>query len=199
MSESLYGPMVAVLAHRFGVQFQLWDTGGGCDALVGEFPDDVKVYLTDAPSSPNGKECKITDCPTRRRFGESTVGFAVGVYHDDGQTQVAYAEYPTATTTALPEIVSEQLLRSAGVAAYVVPAAPRQRTASYLVESHPDAATRSPSYPLAGHQRVTTPPVTTPAPLDLSQLYVTFTVCDVCGALVHDDLLHGTWHDRSNG
>lgn len=171
MSESLYGPMVAVLAHRFGVEFQLWDTGGGCTALVGEFPDDVKVYLTDAPSSPNGQECKITDCPTRRRFGESTVGFAVGVYRDDGQTQVAYAEYPTAATTALPEIVSEQLW----CARPVVPAAPRQRTASYLVESHPDAE-----------------------PLDLTQLYVTFTVCDLCGALVHDDLLHGTWHDRSN-
>jgi hypothetical protein len=179
MSESLYGPMVAILAHRFGVEFALTDTGGGCTALVGEFTDDLKVYLTDAPSSPNGQECQITNTPTRLRLGESTVGFAVGVYHDEGQTQVAYAEYPTATTTALPEIVSEQLLEADPLFDYsvraVVPAAAGQRTASYLVESHPDAE-----------------------PLDLSQLYVTFTVCDVCGALVHDDLLHGTWHDRSN-
>jgi len=46
------------------------------------------------------------------------------------------------------------------------------RTASYAVEQHPDAP-----------------------PLDLSQLYVSFAVCNLCGALVHDDLLHGTWHD----
>lgn len=29
--------------------------------------------------------------------------------------------------------------------------------------------------------------------LDLS---VTLDVCGTCGAVVHDDLLHGTWHDQ---
>lgn len=47
-----------------------------------------------------------------------------------------------------------------------------KRTASYAVEFHPDAEN------------------------DLSTLHVTFDVCDRCGALVHDDLLHGTWHDQ---
>jgi hypothetical protein len=47
------------------------------------------------------------------------------------------------------------------------------RTADYAVELHPEAD-----------------------PLDLTQLLVTFMVCELCGAIVHDDLLHGTWHDR---
>lgn len=46
------------------------------------------------------------------------------------------------------------------------------RTATYAVEFHPDA------------------------PTDLATLGVTFNVCELCGAIVHDDLLHGTWHDR---
>lgn len=47
-----------------------------------------------------------------------------------------------------------------------------KRTASYAVEFHPDA------------------------PMDLGSMYVTFEVCDRCGAIVHDDLLHGIWHDQ---
>lgn len=110
--ESLYGPMVDVLREAFGVEFELWDTGGGCTALVGEFESDVSVYLTDAPNAPKGHEATITDCPTRRRLGESNVGFAVGVYRDEGSTQAAYGEYPTAMTTALPVIVTEQLRKA---------------------------------------------------------------------------------------
>lgn len=48
----------------------------------------------------------------------------------------------------------------------------KPRTASYAVEFHPDA------------------------PMDLGSMYVTFEVCDRCGAIVHDDLLHGIWHDQ---
>lgn len=107
--ESLYGPIVDVLREAFGVEFQLWDTGGGCTALVGEFESGVSVYLTDAPGSPHGHEATICDQPTRRAVGESNVGFAVGVYRDEGSTQIAYGEYPTAATRALPVIVAEQL------------------------------------------------------------------------------------------
>lgn len=109
MSESKYGLMVDVLREAFGVVFELWDTGGGCTALVGEFEGDITVYLTDAPDSPNGQEAHITDQPTRERLGESTIGFAVGVYRDEHQDQIAYGEYPTANTRALPVIVREQL------------------------------------------------------------------------------------------
>lgn len=110
--DSLYGPMVDVLREAFGVEFEFWDTGGGCTALIGEFESGVSVLLTDAPRAPHGDEATITDCPTRRRFGESTVGFAVGVYRDERSTQVAYGEYPTAVTTHLPVIVTEQLIRA---------------------------------------------------------------------------------------
>jgi hypothetical protein len=105
----LYGPMLDVLRQAFGVEFDYWNTGGGCTALVGDFEADTAVYLTDAPGSPNGHECQITDSPTRQRVGESTVGFAVGVYRDEHRTNVTYAEYPTAATRALPVIVAEQL------------------------------------------------------------------------------------------
>jgi hypothetical protein len=105
----LFGAMVDVLKDAFGVEFELWFTGGGCTALVGEFEGDTTVYLTDAPSSPNGVELTITDQSTREVFGESTVGFAVGVYRDEHRTNVTYAEYPTAATRALPVIVAEQL------------------------------------------------------------------------------------------
>lgn len=47
-----------------------------------------------------------------------------------------------------------------------------KRTASYAVKFHPDAE------------------------YDLSQMYVTFNVCNRCGAIVHDDLLHSAWHDQ---
>lgn len=107
--ESLYGPMVDVLREAFGVTFELWHTGGGCTALVGDLEGDVAVYITDAPSAINGRECTITDSPTRKRVGESTVGFAVGIYREEHQTNVAYAEYPTANIAALPVIVTEQL------------------------------------------------------------------------------------------
>ena len=121
--ESLYGAMVDVLKAEFGVEFQLWDTGGGCDALVGEFEGDVTVYITDAPNSPHGRECQITDQPTRDALdhgtviaahGGSTVGFAVGVYRDDHCTNVAYGEYPNEATADLPVIVAEQLTAAKG-------------------------------------------------------------------------------------
>lgn len=50
----------------------------------------------------------------------------------------------------------------------------KTRTASYSVDFHPDA------------------------PYALDALFVTFEVCDLCGAIVHDDLLHGFWHDMLN-
>lgn len=50
-----------------------------------------------------------------------------------------------------------------------------KRTASYSVEFHPDA------------------------PHDLDAMLVELEVCDRCGAIVHDDLLHGTWHDQIEG
>ena len=109
MADSLYGPMVDVLREAFGVEFELWDTGGGCTALVGEFEADTTVYLTDAPSSRLGSECQISDRPLRRVLGEDNVGFAVGVYRDEHRTNVTYREYPHATTPMLPRIVAEQL------------------------------------------------------------------------------------------
>jgi hypothetical protein len=109
MAESLYGPMVDVLQGAFGVEFEYWDTGGGCNALVGEFEADTTVYITDAPASRLGRECQISDRALRTVLGESSVGFAVGVYRDEHQTSIAYGEYPTATTADLPTIVAEQL------------------------------------------------------------------------------------------
>lgn len=109
MAESLYGAMVDVLEERFGVTFEFWDTGGGCTALVGEFEADTTVYITDAPASRLGRECQISDRALRTVLGESNVGFAVGVYRDERSTQIAYGEYPTATTRHLPTIVAEQL------------------------------------------------------------------------------------------
>jgi hypothetical protein len=114
MAESLYGPMVDVLQGAFGVEFEFWDTGGGCNALVGEFEGDTTVYITDAPGARCGQECQITDHPLRVRHGEATVGFAVGVYRDDHQTSVAYGEYPAACTRHLPVIVAEQLTAALG-------------------------------------------------------------------------------------
>jgi hypothetical protein len=101
--------MVDVLKTRFGVEFQLWDTGGGCTALVGEFEGDVTVYITDAPGSINGYECTITSQRIRVALGESTVGFAIGVYRDEHRRNVTYCEYLNATTAELADLVTEQL------------------------------------------------------------------------------------------
>jgi hypothetical protein len=101
--------MVDVLRARFGVEFQLWHTGGGCTALVGEFEADTAVYITDAPGSRCGQECEITDYPTREFWGEWNVGYAVGVYRDEHQRNVTYCEYLTATVTELADLVTEQL------------------------------------------------------------------------------------------
>ena len=114
MAESLYGQMVDELQGAFGVEFQYWDTGGGCNALVGEFEGDVTVYITDAPAARCGQECQITDQRMRNRHGESNVGFAVGVYRNEHQDNVAYREYPTACTRNLPVIVAEQLSEAIG-------------------------------------------------------------------------------------
>jgi hypothetical protein len=120
--DSLYGPMIDPLRERFGVTFQLWDTGGGCTALVGEFEGDVAVYITDAPNSFAGRECMITDQPARDRLeagtipklqGDSLFGFAVGVYVHQHQTNVTYGEYPDAGTAILPDLVSDELVAAA--------------------------------------------------------------------------------------
>ena len=105
---SLYGPMVDVLHNAFGVEFEFWDTGGGCTALVGELESDVTVYLTDSTESDHGRECMITSVPGRQHRS-GTVGFAVGIYRDEHQTNVAYGDYPEATVEDLPVIIAEQL------------------------------------------------------------------------------------------
>lgn len=102
-------PMTEPLKARFGVEFELWHTGGGCTALVGEFEADVTVYITDAPGSICGQECVITGQGARGFWGEFNVGFAVGVYRDSHTRNVAYHEYPNATTAELPDLVAEQL------------------------------------------------------------------------------------------
>jgi hypothetical protein len=98
--------MVDVLRRAFGVDFELWDTGGGCTALIGELEGNVAVYITDAPSAACGAECEITPFRDGIRVA---AGFAVGVYVDDHATQLAYGEYPTAAHHHLPVIVAEQL------------------------------------------------------------------------------------------
>ena len=105
MFESLYGPMVEALEAELGVTFELWDTGGGCTALVGELEGDVSVYITDAPTSPNGEEATISDMLIRRFLGEDTVGYAIGVYRG-GDTVLAYGEFLTATVAELPALVT---------------------------------------------------------------------------------------------
>ena len=110
MFESLYGPMVEALEAELGVTFELWDTGGGCTALVGELEGDVSVMVTDAPTSPNGEEATISDMLIRRFLGEDTIGYAIGVYRGDG-TVLDYEEFPTATVAELPVLVTG-LLRS---------------------------------------------------------------------------------------
>ena len=110
MFESLYGPMVEALEAELGVTFELWDTGGGCTALVGELEGDVSVYITDAPTSPNGEEATISDMLIRRFLGEDTIGYAIGVYRG-GDTVLAYGEFPTVTVAELPVLVTG-LLRS---------------------------------------------------------------------------------------
>ena len=110
MFESLFGPMVEALEAELGVTFQLWDTGGGCTALVGELEGDVSVYVTDAPTSPNGEEATISDMLIRRFLGEDTIGYAIGVYRS-ADTVLAYEEFPTATVAELPVLVTG-LLRS---------------------------------------------------------------------------------------
>jgi hypothetical protein len=103
---SLYGPMVTALESAFGVTFELWDTGGGCTALVGRFESDLTVYLTDSPESPRGHEATITDMVTRTEVGEDQIGYSVGVYRDEGSTEMAYGEFPAATVAALPLLVT---------------------------------------------------------------------------------------------
>jgi len=110
MFESLFGPMVEALEAELGVTFELWDTGGGCTALVGELEGDVSVYITDAPTSPNGEEATISDMLIRRFLGEDTIGYAIGVYRG-GDTVLAYGEFPTVTVAELPVLVTG-LLRS---------------------------------------------------------------------------------------
>lgn len=64
------------------------------------------------------------------------------------------------------------------------------RTAGYAATIHPDqleqieAQIRQGAH-RAGHRH-------RPRAVGGAQL----PVCTVCGAVVHDDLLHGTWHDR---
>jgi len=108
MFESLFGPMVEALEAELGVTFQLWETGGGCTALVGELEGDVSVYITDAPTSPNGEEATISDMLIRRFLGEATVGYAIGAYRGDG-TVLAYQDFPTATVAELPALVTKVL------------------------------------------------------------------------------------------
>ena len=105
MFESLYGPMVEALEAELGVTFELWDTGGGCTALVGELEGDVSVYITDAPTSPNGEEATISDMLIRRFLGEDTIGYAIGVYRG-GDTVLAYGEFPAVTVAELPALVT---------------------------------------------------------------------------------------------
>ena len=105
MFESLFGPMVEALEAELGVTFQLWDTGGGCTALVGELEGDVSVMITDAPTSPNGEEATISDMLIRRFLGEDTIGYAIGVYRG-GDTVLAYGEFPTVTVAELPVLVT---------------------------------------------------------------------------------------------
>lgn len=109
--ESLYGPMIDTLKNALGVEFEFWETGGGCTALVGELEGDVTIYITDSTHSDHGRECMITSVPGRQHRSGS-VGFAVGVYRDEHMTNVAYGDYPYAGVDDLPVIVDEQLRKA---------------------------------------------------------------------------------------
>jgi hypothetical protein len=106
--QSLYGPMIDVLRDEFGVEFSLWDTGGGCTALIGEFEGGIRVVVTDSPSSVNGWEAQISDALFRATVGEDSVGYAIGVEAQDMDV-LAYDEFPTATVAELPNIVTQVL------------------------------------------------------------------------------------------
>lgn len=69
------------------------------------------------------------------------------------------------------------------------------RTAGYAAAIHPDqvAALEAQIARLSADN-----PVRVALGIVLGlDLIVDLPVCDVCGAVVHDDLLHGTWHDRA--
>jgi len=68
------------------------------------------------------------------------------------------------------------------------------RTAGYLVEIHPDQAEK-----IAG--QLDRLPDDNPVKISLGIIlgvsqYVELQVCDTCGAVVHDDTQHSTWHDQ---
>jgi hypothetical protein len=69
-----------------------------------------------------------------------------------------------------------------------------ERSASYAVTIHPDQLD-------ALESQLERLPADDPVKVALGillglDLSVTLNVCGTCGAVVHDDLLHGTWHDQ---
>lgn len=108
MTESLYGPMVDSVKNTLGIDLELWDTGGGCTALIGQCEGDLAIYVTDAPDSEYGHECQISDVAYRDQHA-GRVGFAVGAYVDEHCTQVAYAEFPHAHVVDLPTLIARVL------------------------------------------------------------------------------------------
>ena len=105
---SLYGAMVDPVRNSLGIELELWDTGGGCTALIGQLEGGLAVYVTDAPNSEYGHEAHISDMPYRMRHN-GQVGFAVGIYADENTEQVSYGEYPHAAAFDLPTLITRQL------------------------------------------------------------------------------------------
>ncbi|OCB43672.1 hypothetical protein A5721_23900 [Mycobacterium vulneris] len=69
-----------------------------------------------------------------------------------------------------------------------------RRTAGYAVTIHPDQIE-------ALEAQLERLPADNPVRVALGivlglDLLVDLPVCGTCGAVVHDDLLHGTWHDQ---
>lgn len=106
-----YRPMIDSLDAAFGPGvFEVWDTGGGCTAIVAEMEGDITVMITDGEASPNGHDAFITDMNTREEEGgDNTFGYFVGVYTDEGATPLHQVDAPTAVAADLADIVTAAL------------------------------------------------------------------------------------------
>jgi len=105
---SLYGPITDPLDAAFGDGvFEFWHTGGGCTAIQAMLEGDLTAIITDGTTSVRGEEASITDMPTRiTNGGDTTYGYCVGVYGDEGGTLLAMDDLPTAAASELPGIVT---------------------------------------------------------------------------------------------
>ena len=103
MSE--YDSMIKPVRDIVGVDLELWDTGGGCTALQAFLEGDVHIIVTDSPYSTEGHEAHITGERERRLLGERNVGYSVGVYREEGSTNVLMIDAPQAEILDLPFLI----------------------------------------------------------------------------------------------